>query len=170
MPSGIYRFPDHAKPTTSDSNGASLPVRVRTRLRRGRLDRDLAAGADPAATPELALRAEQLVSSGERARIANALVETLGEARRNEPVTVRTRGERAAVRDSADELLSLVVRLREGGPVELRGLAITARLVDDEQSPMHRDDASELREAIRSALSALEPTRAPATDLHARAA
>jgi hypothetical protein len=170
MPSGIYRFPEHAKPTRSDSNRPSLPVTIRTRLRRGRLDRELAAGADPAATVELTLRAEQLVSSKERARIANAIVETLGEARRNEPVSVRAHGERAAVRDSADELLRLVLRLREDGPVELRGLATTARLVDDKQSPIRRDDAGEMREAIRSALSALEPTREPAADLHARAA
>jgi hypothetical protein len=63
-----------------------------------------------------------------------------------------------------------VLRLREDGPVELRGLATTARLVDDKQSPIRRDDAGEMREAIRSALSALEPTREPAADLHARAA
>ena len=56
----------------------SLALRIRTRLSRAVLDEELAYGADPAASPDLALRAEQLSSRAERARIADALRETLG--------------------------------------------------------------------------------------------
>ena len=68
-------------------NGPSLASRIRTRLRRARLDRQLAHGTDPADGPELTLRAAQLDAAAERARIANLLVEAVGDARRGEPVT-----------------------------------------------------------------------------------
>ena len=128
MPYGVYPVPKHRESSNSSRTGTSLAVRIRTRVRRGRLDRQLAAGADPTTNAELELRALQLRSTAERARIANALVETLGDARRTEPVTVRPRPQRAAVRDAADEILALALRLREDRPVDPRGVAMAARL------------------------------------------
>ena len=127
MPNGIFPVPEF-HPTPSRS-GPSLAVRVWTRVRRNRLDQELALGTDPAASAALSLRAAQLRSRTERARLANALVEAVGDARRGEPVTIRVRPQRAVVRDSADDLLGLVLRLRDDRPVDVRGAAMTARLV-----------------------------------------
>jgi len=148
----------------------SLAVRIRTRVRRSRLDRQLAEGANPATTAELQHRATQLGSADERARIANALVEALGDARRGEPMTLRTRPQRAVVRDAADDILTLVLRLRDDRPVAPQGVARAARLADDRRGPMYRHDAGDLREAVSSALSAMDTGREPAAALQAHAA
>lgn len=170
MPYGVYPIPEHSQSTESSPVSANLAVRIRTRFRRGRLDRQLADGADPASSAELGLRAAQLGSTAERARIANALVEALGDARGREPVTLRPRPQRAVVRDAADNILALVLRVREDRPSAARGVAMAARLADDRRSPMYRHDAGDLPDAIRSALSALDATREPADDLQAHAA
>jgi hypothetical protein len=125
-------------------------------LRRSRLDQELALGADPAASAALGLRAIQLRSRNERARLANALEETLGDARRGEPVTIRVRPQRAEVRACADDLLALVLRLRDDHPVDIRGAAMTARLVSDRTSPLRRTGDVDLRDAIRAAHMALD--------------
>jgi hypothetical protein len=170
MPSGVYPVPKHRESSNSSRTGTNLAVRIRTRGRRGRLDRQLAEGADPATNAELEVRASQLRSSAERARIANALVETLGDARRGEPMTLRPRPQRAAVRDAADDILALVMRLREDRPVRIAGVAMAARLVDNRKSPMHRHDAGDLHDAVRAAMSALDGTRDLAGDLQSQAA
>jgi hypothetical protein len=74
------------------------------------------------------------------------------------------------VRDVADDILALVLRLRDGQPVAPQGVARAARLADDRRGPMYRHDAGDLREAVRSALSALDAGREPAADLQAHAA
>jgi hypothetical protein len=167
MPYGVFPVP---KSRDSSKSGTSLAVRIRTRLGRAQLDSELANGADPTSSAELALRAEQLSSPGVRARIANGLVEALGDARRGEPMTLRLRPQRAAVRYAADDILALVLRLRDDRPVGIAGVAAAARLVDDRRGAMYRDDAGDLREAIRSAQSALDATREPAGEFAAQAA
>jgi hypothetical protein len=147
-----------------------LPVRIRTRVRRGRLDRQLAEGADPASSAELELRATQLRSTAERARIANSLVETLGDARGGVPMTLRTRPQRAVVREAADDIDELVLRLRDERPVAPRGVAMAAGLADDRTSPMHRHDVGDLYTAVESALSELDATGEPVGELRAQAA
>jgi hypothetical protein len=158
-------------PETRDSNrsgptGPSLAVRIRTRFRRAELNKALATGVDPGGGAELALRAEQLGSPAGRARIAIALVEALGD----EPMTLWPRPQRAVVRDAADDILALVLRLRDDRPVGIAGVAAAARLVDDRRGPMYRDRAGDLHDAIRSALSALEAPVEHAEDLQAQAA
>jgi hypothetical protein len=170
MPSGVYPVPKQSESTESSRTSANLAVRIRTRFRRGRLDRQLADSAGSAATAELALRAAQLRSTAERARVANRLVETLGDARRGEPMTLMPRPQRAVVRDAADDILALAMRLREDRPFGIEGVAKAALLVDDKASPMHRHDAGDLHHAIRSALSALDAAREQAGDLQAQAA
>ena len=154
MPSGIFPVPEfHSTPSRS---GPSRAVRVWTRLRRNRLDQQLALGADPAASAALGLRAAQLRSRGERARLANALVETLGDARRGEPVTIKVRPQRTVVRDSADDLMGLVLRLRDDRPVDVRGAAMTARLVSDRAGPLRRPGDVDLQDVMRAAHTALD--------------
>jgi hypothetical protein len=163
MPNAIFPVPDfHPTPSRSAPSHA---VRVWTRLRRNRLDQELALGADPGGSAPLAHRAAQLRSHGERARLANALVETLGDARRGEPVTIRVRPQRAVVRDSADDLLGLVLRLRDDRPVDVRGAAMTARLVSDRTGLLRRPGDVELHDAIRAAHRALNAPAQSAYEL-----
>jgi hypothetical protein len=157
MPSGIYPVPKfRASPRSRGRARPSLAVRARTRLRRKRLDEDLARGAGPAGSAELALRAAQLRSSSERSRLANALVEAVGKARGPNLGAYRMKNRRRddAIRECADDLLALAVRLRDGRTVAVRGAAMTARLISDPASPLHRADAEDLRQAIRAARAA----------------
>ena len=170
MPHGAFPVPKSRDSGKSDAAGTSLAVRIRTRLGRAQLDSELANGADPASSAELTLRAEQLSSPAERARIANGLVEALGDARRGEPMTLRLRRQRAVVRDSADDVLALALRLRDDRPVAIAGVAAAARLVDDRRSAMYRDDAGDLHDAIRSAQAAMSATRESAGEFTAQAA
>ena len=86
-------------------------------------------------------------------------------------MTLRTRPQRAVVRDAADDIGALVLRLRDERPAAPRGMAMAARLADDRTSPIHRHDVGDLHEAIGSAHSALDaPTREPANDLQVQAA
>jgi hypothetical protein len=143
----------------------SLGTQLSTRLRRTGLDRELAQGADPGTRAELARRAERLRSPEERARIANALVEAVGDAGRNEPLTLRPRPQRAVVREAADELLALALRLRHEQPVGVRGVAMAAWLARDRSSPLHCDDRGSLHEAVEAARAAFDDTGAPASGL-----
>ena len=139
-------------------------TRIRTRLRRAELDEALATGVDPGGGPELALRAEQLGS--QRGRIADALLKALGV----EPIRLLPRPQRAAVREAADEILPLVLRLGDGRPVAIAGVAAAARLVDDRSGPLYRHNSGDLNQAIASAHAALDPTRPVASEPAARAA
>lgn len=170
MPYGVFPLRKSRDSNKRETTGTSLTVRIRTRLGRARLDSELATGADPAGSAELAFRAEQLSSPGERARIANGLVEALGDARRGEPMTLRLRPQRAVVRDAADDIVALVLRLRDDRSVGIPGVAAAARLVDDRTGPLYRDNAGDLHDAIRSAHSAMEATPAAAGDFAAQAA
>jgi hypothetical protein len=159
MPYGVFPVPKRPDSTDNGPSGPGLAVRIRTRFGRAQLDHELANGADPSGSDDLALRAEQLSSRAERARIANALVEALGEARRGTPMAIRVRPQRDTVRAAADEIQWLVLRLRDEHPVGLSGVAKAARLVDDRRGPLYRHDAGDLDQAIASARAALEPTR-----------
>jgi hypothetical protein len=170
MPYGVFPVPESPDSDKSQGTDTSLAVRIRTRLGRAELDSELAHGSDPAGSAELALRAEQLSTPAERARIANGLVEALGDARRGEPMTLRPRPQREVVRDAADGILALVLRLRDDRPVGIAGVAAAARLVDDRRSAMFRTDAGDLHDAIRSAQTSMDPTREPVVEFAAQAA
>ena len=170
MPYGVFPAPGTRDYNRSGPTRPSLAIRIRTRFGRAELDKALANGADPGESAELALRAEQLSSPAERARIANGLVEALGDARRGEPMTLRLRPQRAVVRDAADDILALVLRLRDDRPGGTAGVAAAARLVDDRKGPMYRDDAGDLHDAIRSAQSAMDAKRERAGEFAAQAA
>jgi hypothetical protein len=170
MPYGVFPVPKSRDSGTRDTTRTSFAVRTRTRLARAELDSELAHGADPASSAELALRAEQLTSAAERARIANGLVEALGDARRGEPMTLRVRPQRAVVRDAADDILALVLRLRDDRPLGIAGVAAAALLVDNRRGPLYRDNAGDLHDAIHSAQSATEATPAAAGEFAAQAA
>jgi hypothetical protein len=170
MPNGIFPVPEFdSRPDHTADTRQSLAARVRTRWRRNRLDEELAHGADPDTSAGLSLRASQLCSPAERSRLANALAEALGDARRGTPVTLKVRPQRAEIRAAADELLALIGRLRNDQSVSVRGAAMAARLLSDRTGPLHRADRQDLRHAIRAARVALDATDRAAHDLAAAA-
>jgi hypothetical protein len=108
-----------------------------TRLRARRLDHDLAAGADPIGSDGLSLRVGQLASGATRARLARALQDAVAVANgRQGPLTV-TRLQCATIRDNQELLLALADRVRDGGVVGVRGLAIVSELLGDRCSPLY---------------------------------
>lgn len=172
MPSGVFPVPKfRSTPSRSVHTRPSLALCVRTRRSRSGLDAELAGGADQTASAELALRASQLSARSERSRLANGLVEALGDARGPNLGAFRMKPRRrhAAIRAGADELLALVRRLRDDQPIDVQGAAMTARLLNDGASPLHRDNGRPPRHAIRAARVALDVTD-PATQDLARAA
>jgi hypothetical protein len=121
------------------------------------LDRDLANRIDPMQSDELSLRVGQLGSSGTRSRLAAALRGAIQIAQgRRAPLTT-TRLRRAEIRENEALLMALVSRLREGGPLGVQGLAMTARLVNDRSGPLYRSGpGGSLQAAVVEALAALE--------------
>jgi hypothetical protein len=98
-------------------------------------------------------------------------VEALGDAGGPNlgPFRVTTRRQHAVIRESADELLALVARLRDDEPVDVRGAAMTALLVDDHASSLQRDGGQNLPHEMRAARLGLDSTDSSATDLAAAA-
>jgi hypothetical protein len=169
MPSGIFPVPEF-RPVPARRR-PTLAARIRTRWTRKRLDEQLARGTDPDTSAQLGLRAAQLRSRSERSRLANALVDTLGDARGSSlgAFGMKTRRQHAVIREYADDVLVLVGRLRDDRPVETRGVAIAARLVDDGASPLHRNGGQDLQHELRAARFALDTPGATADDLAAAA-
>jgi len=168
MPNGVFPVPAF-KTVPPRQAAPGSPLRVRTRLQRNRLDQQIAGGADPTTTAKLTLRAAQLRSRAERQRIANALVEAVGESRRGDPVTVTTKPHRAQVRACADELLGLAARLRDDLPVDVRGAAMAARLVSDRHGPLRSTRGGDLRQAVEAARTTMDTRRDLVADLRAAA-
>ena len=164
MPNGIYPVPTNRRiraETARRSRGSrpGVGLRLRTWWRRDRLDEQLAQGIDPRKSAELVLRGEQLSNRAERARLAKALDGVVQEAG-EPPAFLRLLARRAEVRASADELRALAHRLRDDLPVDPRGVAMTALLLSDGESPLFSRWASvPLREAVRSARLALDESR-----------
>ena len=132
-------------------------LKLRTWWLREELDDRLAHGADPSTDPAMSLRAAQLRSPETRAELANDLHDALDEARRRWTPSARVPLRRAEVRACADDIAELCARLRDERPVDVEGVAMTARLLYDGTSPLYREGWLTLRYALRSALLALEP-------------
>jgi hypothetical protein len=160
VPNGIFPVPEfRSGPAARPHTTAGVVARLRTRLRRNQLDEQLARGADPETSAELTLRAAQLRSAGGRRKLANALVEKLGDARGPNLGAFRmtTRRRHAAIDDVADDLLAVATRLRDGRPVDVRGAAEVSRLLNDRDSALRSGRASDLRESLKAAHRALDP-------------
>jgi hypothetical protein len=170
VPNGIFPVPQfHSDLTPRVRSRPSLFARLRTRWRRDKLDQQLAGGADPRSSTTLGLRAAQLGSASGRSRLANALVEALGDARGPNLGAFRTKTLRrhAATRDASDELLALVRRLRDDRPIEIQGAAMAARLLNDRGNPLHRDSGQDLQDAFRAARAALDTPDSATEELSA---
>jgi hypothetical protein len=160
MPNGLYPVPQfHSYAERSHSGRPSVLLRLKTWWQRDRLDERLAEGASRNDGPELSLRSRQLVSESERLDLARMFEAAVRDA--SAPLSRPTAARPVQwpqVVDSADDLLALAQRLRDGRPVEARGVAMARRLVIDPASPMYdRDAVVTLQYAIRSARLALDP-------------
>jgi len=106
--------------------GPSLALRLRVRLTRARLDRDLAEDARRPRDPAHALRARQLASAAVRWDLARALDGTLDLAEERGPVQARPAADVLAARSA---LRALAGRLRSDRPAAVQGIARAALLV-----------------------------------------
>ena len=171
VPTASFRFRS-STPTRRRAPRCAPPrPRARTRWRRGSLDEQLPEASTPRPASSSGRGRLGRSSHSGRARLANALVERLGEARGPNlgAFPIRTRRQDAAIREAADELLALVLRLRDECPVQIRGAAMAPRLLYGKDSPLHHDSGPERQDALPAARAALDAS-APATRNPARAA
>lgn len=152
------RFRDH------DRDGAppsSLRLRMTVAARRDALTQELADGANPASTPERALRASQLTSERRRRQMIRTLNRTLAEAHR--PSVTRalvTLIDRRAVLEAEDAIQAMIERLRSPEPVSVRGIAQAERIITDGvSSPLYgRAEPGTLRRLVLVATAELDLT------------
>ena len=152
------RFRDH------DRDGAppsSLRLRMTVAARRDALTQELADGANPASTPERALRASQLTSERRRRQMIRTLNRTLAEAHR--PSVTRalvTLIDRRAVLGAEDAIQAMIERLRSPEPVSVRGIAQAERIITDGvSSPLYgRAEPGTLRRLVLVATAELDLT------------
>jgi hypothetical protein len=135
---------------------AATPLRIRLRvlLHRGRLDRELAAGADPNATALRRERARKLLGERMRREIAASLERLLADAECSPaPFSSRVPIARNAIRDSRCDLEDVVRRLKEPAYISPQGVAMLNLLLSDGTSPFFTPDPSPRR--LRWSLAAV---------------
>jgi hypothetical protein len=146
--------------------GPAMRLRLKVAMKRDALNAELAAGAPPALSPELAERASQLTSERRRRELARTWRRTVREAHRPgvglHAASIIRRG---AVIDAEPAIESLIARLGDGAPVAVQGMAMLERLLSDGgSSPLYNaTEPGTLRRRIRVATEALDPelTRLP---------
>jgi hypothetical protein len=117
----------------SISAGAPWALRLRVRVIRGRLDRQIAAGRSCESGAALALRVRQLIHPRTRRRVACGLrgvveyVDRVGLRRDYSAVVI----ERAAVRAGREAILGLAERFEGSAPVTARGVVLARALLTD---------------------------------------
>jgi hypothetical protein len=131
--------------------------RLLARLHGTKLDSDLAAGASPDGSVELALRAQELVRTCTRRDLAVGARRVLAAAiQPPSPVRVPVPVCRAQVRACSAELTELIGRLLAAGPVSARGVAQTRMLLSSANSPLYNQASSaDLRAKVSRASDAL---------------
>ena len=161
MPAIADPYASHygAAPTGGDT-ARRLHARLRATFRRSELTRVLAEGADPAASPELALRAGQLTSARNRRMLARALRRTIDEAHR--PPLARSRAviiRRGAVLEAEDAIRTMIARLASPHPVQAQGMAMAERIITNaDGSPLYNPaERGALQREITVATAAMEP-------------
>lgn len=136
----------------------SILLHIRTRWQRYDLDERLASGAAPTASPELELRARQLMSTSERERIATGIEQSVAQAVAQWPPAAAQFIPLGSprIRDCAPELLTIAGRLRDDEPVDVRGVAMASQLLSDGAGPLYRDGRGDLLHRARSVRLALD--------------
>ena len=134
----------------------ALRLRARVFVRRGTLDRLLAAGMDPAWDPELRLRAAQITAAKRRCALSASLQAAVRDAHRPPRWSAAVPLARSAVRAAADELRLLAECLAGIDAPAPQGVALAGQLVRDPCSPLYAPGRPEaLRAAARIVYRAL---------------
>ena len=147
----------------TDHPSSSLALRAHVAAHRRSLTRELSEGANPASSPELTLRAEQLTSDHKRRVLARSLRRTIHEALHPAPRRVGfALVRRGALMDAADAIDILVKRLHSPEPIAAEGAALIERMLSDGAwSPLYSAaPAGALRRLVVLATAALEPRAA----------
>ena len=135
----------------------SFALRAQVFLRRGMLDRLLAAGGDPGWDETLTLRAAQVTAARRRRTLADSLERAVRDAHRHPRWTCAAPLDREAVRAAAPELCALAEELAENPAPAAQGVALAEQLLRDPGSPLYapgdedalRAGAAIAREALR---------------------
>jgi hypothetical protein len=161
-PPDTPRLSSSASPISRD--GAERPprfgvgVRLRTFLKRAKLDAALTDGADPGESAELALRARQLAKPRTRIRLARAIERAVDDVESPVPEIPLGVYRRAPVLENRALLRAAAERLRSEAPVRLRGVAMADLLVYCNDSALYgADSADQLEREITTVLWELEP-------------
>jgi hypothetical protein len=139
------------------NHGQSAPLmrRLLARLRAGTLDQALAAGADPASSAQLRIRAQTLTDPPRRTDLAEGIDLLLLAARGAagpHPLLAR----RAAIEANRPLLRSISRALRDDGPAPVRGVAMISTLLSDGTGPLYgRGRAQEVTETLEEAYATL---------------
>jgi hypothetical protein len=139
-----------------------LPARLLARARSFSLDGKLIAGADPACSTALAVRAAQLTSQSSRCSLADAL-EGLLQAVQQPRRRTRVRPEAATVFANESTIRRLAERLRSGGPLYARGIAHVGALLSNATSPVFGGDAQTLAAEFETAEAELDGSATPSS-------
>jgi uncharacterized protein with von Willebrand factor type A (vWA) domain len=117
----------------------SSPIQpLRVWLRRGSLDRSLAAGEDPGASPELSRRARQLASRRCRCGLAASIRNLLDAAEeRPRAFTAAVPIQRHAILGERQMMVQLAADLESDDELKPRGIALVERLLIDGGSPVY---------------------------------
>jgi hypothetical protein len=137
--------------------------RLRVHCSHEALDQALAAGVDPAASPELALRARQLTGPDARETIAAALEEAIAEAvRPPRGLTARVPVHGAQVLAARPFLERLAGELRAARRPRAQGVLRARRILADGTGPLYAPaPLGELARLAWRACDALEDAPAP---------
>jgi hypothetical protein len=134
----------------------SLRLRLRVSTHSTALDNELARGASPMYSRELALRARQLVEPKRRERLACALEGLREHAQRTTSTSIVPLPRREIAASDA-WLLGLAQRLRDPRPIYAAGAAMISVLLRDGTGPAYTAGAGrELRRSLRAAAAALD--------------
>jgi hypothetical protein len=114
-----------------------LLLRIRTRLLRAWLDRQIARGIERPGDRALALREAQLVGARERTRLAARFERLLVPDRRANRLSSAAPVDHAAVEVARPLLTEVILSLRSSEVVEARGVVLGWRLLTDPCSPIY---------------------------------
>lgn len=145
--------------------GRPIALRVRVFVRRGVLDRLLAAGADPSWDPELGLRAAQVTAPRRRRALADSFARAVEDAHRPPRWTCAAPLARGAVRATSHELRALAIGLAQGAPPPPQAITLASQLMRDPGSPLYAPgDEHTLRDSVRLVCEVLRPVPDPQGD------
>jgi hypothetical protein len=137
----------------------SLRLRLRVSTQASVLDNELARGASPMDSCELALRARQLVQPKRREQFASALESLRARAQGASSVAKAAQTPRRETTDVRASFLALAQRLRDARPVYARGMAMLSFLLRDRTGPTYVPGSGPgLRRALRQVAVELDGT------------